>query len=330
MAAPRILTFNFHEPYLCLMAQTGLPFLIGQYNEAPLARKWHKHYRPIPPSFTFLEEKTWRRELDQGQFDVVIAQNETNAADICKLVLESRTPLILVCHNRRTFLETTIPETAGNQHETFRRLIDTVREFAEFVFISETKRADYGIPGRVIRPGVDVDNYGNYTGEVPAVIRVGNLMRTRDLMFDVDFQEQVCAGISNRVVGENPRIPESKPAKSFEELRAIYQSHRCYLHVTREKYEDGYNLSMLEAMATGMPVVSLANPTSPLTDGKDGFLSYDAEVLRGHINNLLEDLGLAREIGARGRETVAREFPIELFAEQWRETILSAAERGSR
>ncbi|MFO7974020.1 MAG: glycosyltransferase, partial [Candidatus Hydrogenedentota bacterium] len=91
-----------------------------------------------------------------------------------------------------------------------------------------------------------------------------------------------------------------------------------------------YNLAMLEAMATGMPVVSLANPTSPLTDGEDGFLSYEAEVLRGHINNLLEDVSLAREIGARGKETVAREFPIELFAEQWRETILSAAERGSR
>ena len=26
MATPRILTFNFHEPYLCMMAATGLPF----------------------------------------------------------------------------------------------------------------------------------------------------------------------------------------------------------------------------------------------------------------------------------------------------------------
>lgn len=330
MAAPRILTFNFHEPYLCLMARTGIPLTIGEYDNPPLARKWCEYYRPVPASFTFLDEQTWRWELARGRFDVVIAQNESNAADVCKAVLDTRTPLIMVCHNRRTFLETTIPKNAGNQHKTFLRLIDTLREFAEFVFISETKRADYGVPGRVIRPGIDVNDYGGYTGEIPAVIRVGNLMRVRDRMFDVDFQEAVCAGLANRVIGENPRIPGSEPAKSFDELRAIYRAHRCYLHVTREEYEDGYNLAMLEAMATGMPVVSLANRTSPLTDGKDGFVSYDAKVLRKHIEELLEDLDLAREIGARGRETVAREFPLEPFVETWRETILSAAERSPR
>ncbi|HQE83660.1 MAG TPA: glycosyltransferase [Candidatus Hydrogenedentes bacterium] len=329
MAAPRILTFNFHEPYLCLMARTGMPFVVGEYDRRPLARKWYTRYRPIPPSFTFLEERAWRRELAQGRFDAVIAQNETNAANICKQVVETRTPLILVCHNRRSFLETTIQNSPA-QHETFQRLIETLREFAEFVFISETKRDDYGLPGRVIRPGIDVEEYGGYTGEIPAVIRVGNCMRMRNRMFDVDFQEQVCAGFANRIVGDNPDIPESQPAESFDELRAIYRTHRCYLHVTREEYEDGYNLALLEAMATGMPVVSLANPTSPLTDGVDGLLSYEPVVLREHVKRLLEDISLAREIGARARETVARAFPLESFVEKWRETILSAAERSPR
>ena len=330
MTAPRILTFNFHEPYLCLMARTGLPFVIGNYSEPPLARTWQQRYRPIPGTFTFLDEEIWRRELSQGRFDVVIAQNETNAANICQEVVNTRTPLILVCHNRRTFLETTIEHASGNQHEMFQRLLDTLREFAEFVFISESKRDDYGLPGRVIRPGIDVDDYGGYTGEIPAVLRVGNCMRMRNRMFDVDFQERLCVGLANRVVGDNPEIPASQPAESFDELCQLYRSHRCFLHVTREEYEDGYNLAMLEAMAIGMPIVSLANPTSPLTDGKDGFLSYDADVLRGHIERLLEDHAFAREIGARARETVASAFPIEPFAEKWREAIESAAARSPR
>jgi len=330
MAAPRILTFNFHEPYLCLMARTGLPFVIGGYDQPPLARKWHERYRPIPPGFTFLDEDTWRRDLAQGRFDVVIAHNEMNAATLSKEALLSGTPLLLVCHNRRSFLETTMRNGPGSRRDTFHRLLETLGEFVRFVFISETKRDDYALPGAVIRPGIDVDEYGGYTGETPGVLRVGNAMRPRDAMFDVGFQERVCAGFANRLAGDNPDIPESQPAASFDDLRRLYRSFRCYLHVTREACEDGYNLALLEAMATGMPVVSLANPTSPLTDGKDGFLSYDPDVLRGHIATLLDDLSYARAIGARARETVAQAFPMAPFVEAWRETILSAAERSPR
>ena len=92
MDAPRILTFNFHEPYLCLMARTGLPFTIGVYEQGFMARQWHTHYRPIPPTLAFAPEASWRADLRAGKFDVVIAQNESNAANICEAVVSSRTP----------------------------------------------------------------------------------------------------------------------------------------------------------------------------------------------------------------------------------------------
>jgi glycosyltransferase involved in cell wall biosynthesis/ubiquinone/menaquinone biosynthesis C-methylase UbiE/Flp pilus assembly protein TadD len=182
----------------------------------------------------------------------------------------------------------------------------------------------------VIPPGIDPGDYGGYTGEVPSVLRVGNAMRARNLMFDVDFQERVCAGLPNRVVGEDPLIPEARPSASFEDLLDSFRTMRCLLHVTREEYEDGYNLSMLEAMACGMPVVALANRTSPLTDGVDGFVSKDGNVLRARLEQLLEDPALARELGARGRETVARTFPLELFVERWRQAIEETAQEGPR
>lgn len=329
MSSPRILTFNFHEPYLCLMARAGLPLEIGLYREGPLARTWLTRYRPVPPNLTFLEEERWREDLAAGRFDVVIAQNESNAATICKTVLLSRTPLLLVCHNRRRFLETTI-EDEVDQREMFGKVLERLQAFAEFVFISESKRDDYGVPGRVIPPGIDVEEYGGYTGEAAEVIRVGNNMVSRNLMFDVDFQEQVCEGFPHRVVGDDPLLPKARAADSFEELLGLYRSRRCLLHVTREEWEDGYNLAMLEAMACGMPVVSLANRTSPLTDGVDGYVAADPGTLRARIAELLGDVGLARAIGARGRETAAREFPITRFVERWREAIFAAAERSPR
>jgi spore maturation protein CgeB/ubiquinone/menaquinone biosynthesis C-methylase UbiE len=325
-AAPRILTFNFHEPYLCLMAKTGFRLFVGEYRDPPLARGWYVQYRPVPKNITFLREPVWQKEAMAGQFDVIIAHNETNALNILRVPC----PKLLVCHNRRTFLNTTASVDEGNAVELFDRLLQRLQEEFSFIFISESKRADYGVPGKVILPGIDVEDYGGYTGAVPEVIRVGNMMRERDLMFDVDFQECVCDGIPNRVVGDNPAIPGSRPASSFGELLDTYRRMRCLLHVTREEWEDGYNLSMLEAMACGMPVVSLANRTSPLTDGKDGYLSYDAGVLRARLQELLGDLDGARAVGARGRETVARKFPMSAFVEKWREAIETAAEQSTR
>ncbi|MDZ4860392.1 MAG: glycosyltransferase [Candidatus Hydrogenedentes bacterium] len=323
MTSPHVLTFNFHEPYLCLMAKAGLRITVGLYEKPPYARAWQTKFRPIPPNIAFAEETIWRQDLRASKYDVVIAHNEMNAANI----IDAQVPCILVCHNRRTFLETTV---SGDQEQgklAYEKLLARLREKFSFVFISESKRRDYGLDGAVIPPGIDADAYGGYTGDTKEVLRVGNAMRTRDLMFDVDFQEKVCADFPNRIVGEDGAMPNARPSRDFEDLLGCYRSLRCLLHVTREAFEDGYNLAMLEAMACGMPVVSLANATSPITDGTDGFTSRDPDVLRTRIRSLLEDRDLARTIGARGRETVASHFPMDAFVEKWRTTIEQAIER---
>lgn len=327
MPAPRVLTFNFHEPYLCLMAKTGLAMDVGHYEGGHLKREWHHVFRPVPGNLTLLGEAEWRARVESNYYDVIIAQNEMNALDVAKAPCGR----LLLCHNRRTFLNSTLRiEGAADPLEVFNKMLRYFELQFEFLFISEAKRDDYGIPGRVILPGIDLDDYGGYRGEDQHLIRVGNTMRQRTLMFDFPFQEEVCAGLPSKVIGVNIDVPGSEVAASWDALREVYRRYRCMLHVTREAYEDGYNLAMLEAMATGMPVVSLANPTSPLTDGVDGFLSYDARVLRERLQLLLGDPTLAAKIGARGRETVAAKFPIAAFCEKWREAIALAADRSTR
>lgn len=326
MASPRILTFNFHEPYLCLLARTGFSFDVGLYDKPPFAREWQTRFRPMPANLAPVEEKTWRRDLQSGVYDVVIAHNELNAND----VFGCPAAAILVCHNRRNFLETTVTGDKDKGRESYEKILAKLTEQFSFVFISEAKRQSYGVNGTVILPGLDVDGFGGYTGETAEVLRVGNAMRARNLMFDVDFQEAVCRGIPNRVVGDDPQIPNASPSRSFDELLGFYRTLRCLLHVTCHPYEDGYNLAMLEAMACGMPVVSLANPSSPLTDGQDGFVASDAQGLRERLQGLIQDRTLAQEVGRRGRETVSRVFPLHRFVERWTETIEKAAECGPR
>ena len=327
MSQPRVLTFNFHEPYLCLMAKSNWHFDVGTYTEGVMARTWHTSFRPIPKNIHLVDEAIWRARLSAGYYDVVITHNESNALDVAAAPV----PKILICHNRRTFLNTAATVERGDPKTSYDALLEHLQKLAfQFVFISDSKKEDYGIPGEVIYPGVDPADYLEYTGETPCILRVGNVMRQRDLMFDVDFQEACCEGLINRVVGTNPLIPESKPTESFEELQQLYATHRCLLHVSREAYEDGYNLSTLEAMASGMPVVTLSNPTSPITDGVDGFSTYDSDELRGRLQDLLNDRDLAIKLGAAGRETVQHKFPMERFVTRWEEVISEAAEQSQR
>lgn len=309
------------------MAKTGYDFTIGQYRDLPLARPWQGHYRPIPKNMTLVEEPVWRAELEAGRYDVVIAHNESNAGT----VFRSNVPKLLVCHNRKTFLRTTAraSEDGKDPNALYEELLERLQQRFLFIFISESKRDDYGMPGEVILPGIDVNEFGGYTGETAEILRVGNMMRARNLMFDVDFQESACRGLPCRVAGLDPEIPGAREADSFEDLLHLYRTRRALLHVTRQEYEDGYNLSTLEAMACGMPVVALANLTSPLTDGVDGFVSDDACVLRERLATLLQDRDLAVELGRRARETVAKKFPMERFVENWRRVIETAAEQRS-
>jgi glycosyltransferase involved in cell wall biosynthesis len=56
---------------------------------------------------------------------------------------------------------------------------------------------------------------------------------------------------------------------------------------------------MLEAMASGMPVVSISSPTSPIIDGKNGFISSDLYYLKDKLKLLLDNLELAKSVGQR-------------------------------
>ena len=76
-------------------------------------------------------------------------------------------------------------------------------------------------------------------------------------------------------------------------------------------------LALLEAMATGMPVATLQNETSPIRDGSEGVVGSSVEDLREKVVSLLDDPKSAIAMGNAARERVEIEFPIAAFAEGW-------------
>ncbi len=84
--------------------------------------------------------------------------------------------------------------------------------------------------------------------------------------------------------------------------------HACDL-LAMPSRADSYGIVYLEAWAAGKPVIGAFAGGVPdvIRDGEDGFLVPfgDSHMLAEYIRMLLDDPGLARRMGERGREKVA-------------------------
>lgn len=319
----RILSFNWHTPYLSLLARLeNHVFEIAPANfDSPTMKPWDETMRPVPPNVTLIaKEEALGRLKSPGHYSLVIAHNLKDIVFTEAFAI----PKILVFHNKLS-TEAELgkkPEIVNSYREWARQ----VSSCAYRIFISESKRQDWDMPGEIIMPGVDVAMYGGYTGDIRRALRVGNNLKARDLMTGYSIQEEALKGLPNIVMGLNPDIPGARVSQNWDELKKAYRENRLFLNTTTPKWEDGYNLAMLEAMATGMPVVTLSNPTTPITDGVDGFTGATAAELRQKAEALLNDVDLARRIGEQGRNTAGRMFPINAFLDKWDAAIHRAIE----
>ena len=315
----KILSYNWHEPYLCLLSKIGHTFLIiepeiteGNY------RRWDQNMRPIPDNVILVSEDEAMAQLDEGSLDLIIAHN---VKDLIK-IRDYSIPKILVFHNKLT---TEIG--LGNNNINRDKYLNSIGPLlidVNKVFISNSKRLDWEMDGDVILPGLDVDEYSGYTGESSTILRVGNLIKERDLMMGFHIGESILAGLPSITLGMNPTIDKSRMSSGFGDLLAHYRSMRMYLHTTTEKYEDGYNLSLLEAMAVGMPVITTSNKTSPIINGVNGYQSKNLDYLRERSQELLDNPFLAKSLGQKSREIVMEKFPISKFLGLWQKSIHSA------
>jgi glycosyltransferase involved in cell wall biosynthesis/aminoglycoside phosphotransferase (APT) family kinase protein len=79
---------------------------------------------------------------------------------------------------------------------------------------------------------------------------------------------------------------------------------------------EGIPVALMEAMAAGRPVVAsdLSGIPELVQDGVSGFLAQpgDAEGIAAALKRLIEEPGLGRDLGERGREKVEREFRLDV------------------
>jgi phosphatidyl-myo-inositol dimannoside synthase len=114
---------------------------------------------------------------------------------------------------------------------------------------------------------------------------------------------------------------------SYAEIAACYAA--CEIFALPSQGE-GFGLVYLEAMACGKPVIGGAHGGAPevIEDGVTGYLVQhgDAVQLATCIETLLTDPAHAREMGARGRQRVERDFRFNAFAKALKRIIREQCE----
>jgi glycosyltransferase involved in cell wall biosynthesis len=102
------------------------------------------------------------------------------------------------------------------------------------------------------------------------------------------------------------------------DLPSVYQAADVYMH---SSYYEGLGLVMIEAAASGLPVVSTASDGARdiVIDGETGTLVPigDPEALANAVLDLLTQPVRARAMGERGRQHVARRFDQQTVTDRW-------------
>ena len=110
--------------------------------------------------------------------------------------------------------------------------------------------------------------------------------------------------------------------------------HKAYadssIYVMTSHFE-GLPMVLLEAQATGLPIVSYACPSGPrdiVTDGKDGYLitPYDQDAFKERLIQLMENASLRQAMGQEAVQSAER-FTTEAVMRQW-ETLFQSLVNG--
>jgi hypothetical protein len=302
-----LLVFNCHESWVYQLShlEFNLDIIIGL--KGRYTPSWDEQMRPVPRNARLISLA--EAIESQAEYYCIITHNTTDLLDI-----KSRNePKILVLHSS---IEGRIQEEkSATSHEDFKNLLHKYIDATgtHVVATSMFKGESWGFTEDIVFFGIDAEKYYPHTGEEACGLRACNFIENRRKILMWDFHDQTFQGLPVRLVGHNPNLAGVSAAANWDELKKLIKSHRFYIHTADPRYESGANMSTVEAMAGGLPVIGNKHPTSPITHGVNGFLSDNPEELRMFANILLKDKELANLMGIQARKTAIEQFSMARF-----------------
>ncbi len=311
----RLLVLNCHEAWVYQLGALDFDLDIVVGLKGRHTATWDERMRPVPPRARLL---TLQQALAvPTEYYCMVAHNISDLLDL----KQRKGPRLLVIHS--TLDGKYAEQGASADPDEVRRTLRTYVEMTNthVVAVSELKGRSWGFLDDLVPFSVDVSAYPEPTYELAEGLRISNFFTQRRNILMGELHAAAFGRVPVRLVGHNPDLPGVEAAKDWQQLKDTLSKHRFYVHTADPALEDGYNMAALEAMAAGLPVLSNVHPSSPITDGVDGFVSNDPARLEQCALRLLDDAELARQMGTRARQTVAERFGVDKFRREFSASI---------
>jgi hypothetical protein len=316
-----ILVFNCHEAWVYQLGCLGCGIdivvgLSGRYHSG-----WDERMRPMPANSRLvrLDEALKSKE----EYYCIVTHNITDLLD----VKARNEPKIIMLH---TTLEGRVEEEKGKR--TPSELRDMLQRYLEATGVhaaatSIIKAKSWRVTDDIVTFGIDAGDYYRHTGEDAAGLRICNFIESRRKILMWELHERAFGGLPVKLIGHNPGMAGVKAAEGWADLKSQLGRHRFYIHTADARYEEGFNMSTIEAMAAGMPVIGNRHEGSPVRHGVSGFLSDDPDELRKYARMLLEDRERANAMGEEARKTTVERFSMGRFREGFWRAIETARKK---
>jgi spore maturation protein CgeB len=284
--------------------------------------------RPLPGNASVVHLDDVLRDAADGRlrFDCVINHNITDLLD----TKEIDAPKLLVLHEtlEGRMAQQDAEFDARDMRATLNTYLASVGGHA--IAISRMKARSWGVTHVIVQNAADPEAYPPYTGVLSCGLRVANHVTSKRVFLAWDFHSQALDGLPMKLVGHNPDLPGVEAAKDWEALKRDFASHRFYVHTADARYEDGFNMATLEAMAAGMPILTNKHPTTLVEHGKNGYVCERPDQMRAYAEQLLSDRELAQRLGQRSRELVEQNFSPIRFKVEFTRAIAEAKKKWGR
>jgi glycosyltransferase involved in cell wall biosynthesis len=255
---------------------------------------WNDRARPRPSNLTELSIK----EALEGDFDICIV----HTLGWLKKLYDVKCPIILKIH---TMMSEPI-------EEWIERRVCAISFNNEIVMDCVVTRNPE--LKNVIRVPIDGVVFDGYVGDIPKALVVSHLIHERPEK-RLDRLDRIIQKIDIALVGAGNHRPYSiGEAPSFDIMREYYRRYAVFLDVA-----DAQPMSTLEAMATGMPIVTFPSEgrKQMLRNGENCIIVQTEDEAAAQLWRLLNDADLRRRIGNAARKMVTERYDAERFRRQW-------------
>lgn len=309
----RIFTWHIHGSYLFYLSHGDYDIYIPVKD--PVSPGYYGRGKTFPFGKNVIEVPAY--SVSELEFDCILFQTKKNyLEDQFDILSEAqrKLPCIYLEHDPPW----DDPVDTSHVFRTDDGILVHVTNFNKLMWQNSVKHV------KVIEHGV-VSHQHNYTGEIPKGLVVINHLHQRGRKLGADIYDHVLTQVPLDLVGMGTLPYAGLGEILHPHLPAFMVKYRFFFNPIRYT---SLGLSFCEAMMAGMPVVALATTeyVTVIENGVSGYIHTDVDYLVDRMKLLIENPGLARDMGTEARKTALSRFGIQRFVEDWETTFNEAIE----